>query len=234
MNTNTQLIEHGGFSVTLQLADEMRQEANDDLALIGKVANLKQLETLVEAQRKGVTFLKFAEEQRVQAKAPFLEMCRRIDAAHKAYVSATNKEVLRVAVIASDFEALELAKVKAAEAARIEDLAEIDRRKQVEVSTATSHEELDAIQERYSNEAQALALPLQPARVDGQRITEEWDITVTDILMLDRCHPNCVKRTPIKSEIKYLLNAGLTVAGIIAKRITKSGVRVTKDAILTI
>jgi len=48
---------------------------------------------------------------------------------------------------------------------------------------------------------------------------------VTDVWLLAKSHPGCVKIEPRISEIKSLLNNGVKVAGVNAVRIQKSGVR---------
>lgn len=53
----------------------------------------------------------------------------------------------------------------------------------------------------------------------------DWEVTVTDVWLLAKSHPGCVKIEPRISEIKSLLNNGVKVAGVNAVRIQKSGVR---------
>lgn len=48
---------------------------------------------------------------------------------------------------------------------------------------------------------------------------------MTDVWLLAKSHPGCVKIEPRISEIKSLLNNGVKVAGVNAVRIQKSGVR---------
>jgi hypothetical protein len=99
---------------------------------------------------------------------------------------------------------------------------EIDRQKSL--ASANSHEALDAVNEHFSR--QAANLPIVAAvRSDGQIITSDWAIEVTDAWKLARCHPTCVNITPRISEIKDLLKMGIEVKGIRATPVVKAGVR---------
>jgi hypothetical protein len=126
-----------------------------------------------------------------------------------------------------DAEAAELARNQA-EAKNAEDrarceVARLELERQQALAQAASHEQLDRINEQH---AQAVAdLPVAaPVRAEGQRVREEWAITVTDIWLLAKAHPVCVKIEPRLSEIKQLLDAGVKVAGVTAKREIKAGV----------
>jgi hypothetical protein len=56
-------------------------------------------------------------------------------------------------------------------------------------------------------------------------VREDWEITVNDLHALYRAHPFAVKLEPRLSELRQLLDAGIKVAGVTAKKITKVGVR---------
>ena len=100
----------------------------------------------------------------------------------------------------------------------------IELRRQQELAAAKSHDELDAAQERASQmQAAVQAAPLpEPVRASGQRIVKDWDVTVTDVWLLAKAHPTCVKIEPLVGEIKTLLKAGVKIAGITARETTKS------------
>jgi hypothetical protein len=116
-----------------------------------------------------------------------------------------------------------------AQNARARELAEreaIELRRQQELAAAKTHDDLDAAQERASQmqaEVQAAPMPA-PIRASGQRIAKDWDIQVTDIWLLARTHPTCVKIEPLLGEIKSLLKSGAKLSGITATEITKAGV----------
>lgn len=126
---------------------------------------------------------------------------------------------------------------QAAEAARktLEAAAERERveaeRRRIELESAQaravaqSHAELDAISNKFADQARDLPpANIAPTRATGQRITDDFEVTVSDIHLLYRHHPNCVELTPRLSEIKNLLKGGTTPKGVNAKAIVKAGV----------
>lgn len=99
--------------------------------------------------------------------------------------------------------------------------------RQRELAAAANHAALDAANEKFSNEAKAHqeANPVAaPVRAEGQRVATEWKVEVTDIWMLARAHPTCVKIEPAMREIKALLNMGIEVKGVRASKEITSGV----------
>lgn len=131
-----------------------------------------------------------------------------------------------------DDEAAAIAR-KASEAKNAEQRAKAEQERlelerQRALAEAKSHDELDRINASHA-EAVA-ALPVETIqKAAGQRVVQSWDITVTDIWLLARAHPGCVKIEARLTEIKSLLDAGVKVAGVIAKRETKSGVGSTRE-----
>jgi len=65
-------------------------------------------------------------------------------------------------------------------------------------------------------------------------VKTEWEITVTDKYTLARYHPNCVKITPLLSEIKLLLDEGLPVRGVDAEKVVKASVRTKPNQIINV
>ena len=92
---------------------------------------------------------------------------------------------------------------------------QIDR--QWEIAKAESIEKLDAIDEKFN--AASAALPtVEMHRAEGQRVTVDWDIVVSDIWSLARAHPACVKIEPRLAEIKKLLDMDIKVHGVTATK----------------
>lgn len=262
-------------------AHELKRQALEASALIGKVDDAATNANAVEAQTQIARVLKTYEEARKAAKDPVLQLGRAIDDTIRIFVEDVKSEQLRIATLVGDFQKLEEAKARAAEQARLAEerrLAEIKRQEELEVlrkaaeerrkleaeaaearrleneartkrereiaeknrmeverqralAEAKSHEELDKINERHCNEMQALAdkpLPT-PVRARGQVVTEDWEITITDIWLLARSHPTCVKIEALNGEIKSLLKAGVKVAGIRAEKVTRSGTRTGRE-----
>ena len=207
----------------------LRDDALSQAALIGKVTNATQQADAVSAQTALHSIASEAEKARKACKAPVIEFGQKIDAAAKAFLEEVKYEELRLARLVGDFQQLEQARVRAEENARNEKLREIERQKAQEVSDALkanpTHEQLDAIVAKHNEEAATLARPIE-VRAEGQRVQEVWEITVNDSRLLAQVHPLCVEIVPRMSEIKSLLDAGVKVAGVTAKRVIKSGVRV--------
>lgn len=206
-------------------AIELRDEALMEAALIGKVTNANENETAVEAQKALTRIAKLCEESRKVIKEPVIDYGRKIDAAAKEFRAEIDAEELRIAGLIADYQALELAKVRAAESVRSVQMGEIERARQEALSKATSHEDMDRINEEYNLKVAEIP-PVPVVKAEGQRITEDWDIQITDIWALARAHPACVKIEARKTEIRELLKIGVTPAGVLAKRVVKAGVRV--------
>lgn len=232
MNTAA-LIRRDDANLLVSFTEEAIKLRDDALALsgvVGKVTNAEEQSTAVLAQTELQRILNLAEDARVACKAPVLEFGKKIDAAKKAFVADLDAEMLRVSTLVGDFQAVEQAKARAAENARLAELSRLEKEKAEALAKATSHEQIDAIQEHYSNKiAVEAAPPAAPARADGQVVKQDWDITVSNPYELAKYHPACVKIEPRLSEIKQLLNDGVTVKGIVATRVTKSGVRLGKQ-----
>lgn len=268
------------FTLTITAAaEEQKSAALEKSALIGRVSNADEQELAVAAQAQLKIILSNAEHARKAAKEPVLDAGRQIDATVKSFVADLQAEELRIARLIADFQALELAKVRAAEAARRLEEERIERERQAELkrladeekarqiqlakaeaearqkereakdaaakaeaenlrreierqkqlAAATSLEKMEAVQERFSQEAAALPVAKQATRTEGQRVSEEWEITVTDIHALYRAHPACCKVAPLLAEIKALLNMGVKVHGVNAQRVVKASVRPMKE-----
>jgi len=122
------------------------------------------------------------------------------------------------------------AKRKELEAQAKRDRIEAERRR-IELeeaqakAVAQSHAEFDAIAEKADQQSKDLPpITFTPARAEGQRVTNDWEIIVSDIHLLYRHHPNCVALEPRLTEIKNILKSGGKVQGVIAKPVVKAGV----------
>lgn len=204
----------------------LKANALEAAALIGKVDSPETQIPAVAAQTQLWTFIGLCEKARRAAKEAPLEFGRRIDQTHKEFVQEVKDEYLRLSEAITSFQQLEAARVRAEQQAANDRLLEIERERARELQQAKSHEQMEAIQEKFAKraEAEAPAAPITPARAPGQRVTEDWEITVVDIWLLAKAHPGCVKIEARLSEIKSLLDAGVKVAGVLAKRAIKAGV----------
>jgi hypothetical protein len=217
------------------VAIELRDNALAAGALINKVANTDDLKLAVLAQTGVASVLKLVESARKAAKEPVLDFGRLIDDKAREFIKELKQEELRLARLAADWEQLEQARIRAARQAEDDRLRQIERDRAAEMAKAQSHEQLDKIAEKFDQKAKDEApapTQIQPRRVEGQTVREEWDFEVTDVWALARAHPMCVTVEARRAEIKSLLNAGHKVTGIRSWKVTKAGVRVrTSQAI---
>lgn len=231
--SETAIIRRDDANLLVSFTEEAVKMRDDALALsgvVGKVTNADENTSAVLAQTELQRILKLAEDARVACKAPVLDFGKKIDSAKKAFVADLDAEMLRVSTLVGNFQAVEQAKARAAENARLAELSRLEKEKAEALAKANSHEQIDAIQEHYANKiAVEAAPPTAPVRADGQVVKQDWDITVSNPYELAKYHPACVKIEPRLSEIKQLLNDGVTVKGIVATRVTKSSVRLGKQ-----
>lgn len=216
------------LSVSLsERAQALKDEALEKAALIGRVTCSEEQRGAVDAQ-KALAFIRTAvEKARKAAKERPLAYGRAIDEKAKEFVREIGEEDLRIAHLIADFQALEQARIRAAQQAENERLTQLERDRAKELAEAKTFEEVDRVQEHYNTLAQQESTPMpEVAKVEGQIVRHDWDITVTDIWLLARGHPSCVKIDPRLSEIKSLLDAGVKVSGVKAERIIKAQVRV--------
>lgn len=209
-------------------AMELKVAALESSALVGRVTTEDEQISAVAAQTSLAELLGAVEKARKAAKDPVLQFGRFIDDAAKTFCEELKEEQIRLARLVGDYQKILEQRARAAAAAENERLAALERERAKELAEAKSMDAVDAIQEKFNNRAQqeAIAPPPQP-RVEGQRITQDWDVTVVDLWLLARSHPGCVRIEPLVGEIKSLLNAGVKVSGVKAERITKAGVRIS-------
>jgi chromosome segregation ATPase len=249
--------------------------------IIARVSNAAEQQTAVEAQRALRAAISAAEKARKEFKEPVIEFGKQIDATAKEYKAELEEEELRVAKLVGDFQQAELAKARAAEAARVLEQQKLEAERQAEIRRVAQEEaaKLAAIQkqadeaaravrEASNAEARAKAEEIQrdldrqrelaqaeslkqmeatqsayneksaeaaerpqaaPARVEGQRVVEDYEITVTDVHTLARCHPGCVKIEPRLAEIKAQLKMGVKIQGITVKEVVRASVNTRRQ-----
>lgn len=208
----------------------LKESALERSALIALVGNEAQQQVAVDAQRDLTLLLKIAEEARKEAKAPILDFGKKIDAAHKAFVGEVQDEQSRISTLIGDFQTNEQARVRALQNLQVQGLTALEKERETALAAATTDEGRDAILEDFNTRIREQSSEaIAPARVAGQQVRQEWEVIVTDIHRLYRFHPNCVKLEPLNGEIKQLLDAGVSVHGVTAKKVTKASVRIGRQ-----
>lgn len=206
-------------------AARLKEEALVIAAGIGKVTSAVENANAVEAQKALAIVIKNVEAARVACKAPVLAFGKKIDDQAKQFTEELTVEQWRLNRLVGDFQQLERAKADAAAKAERERVNALERQKQQELAKATSHEELDAVQEKFNNAVQQQAPPIVVApKAEGQRVVEEIKFEVFDIGALYASKPGCVKMEPKALEIKALLKAGLQLPGVRSWKVTTATV----------
>lgn len=213
-------------------ANRLRSAALEKAAMIGRVSDAIGNAAATEAQLDIATVLKTVETVRKEVKEPVLRFGQMIDDTAKAFVVDLKAEQMRLNKLVGDFQALEQAKQRAAQQAENQRLAQLERERAAEAAKVTTHEELEAVQEKYNARA-AQEAPIAPRiapRAQGQVVSEKWVYDVSDMWLLAKSHPTCVTIEPRHSEIKTLLAAGVKVAGVSnARKETVASVRVGRQ-----
>lgn len=193
----------------------------DDPENAEAIAVQQELQALRLSITKGFTDLK----------APALTECQLCDESKRTALKEIIDAETALARVRGDYESLQLQKRRAEEAKRNAELAAIEREKQAEIAKATSHDQVAKIEDKFHAEVQAQVQPVfEQPKPKGSVVKEVWEINVTDVWKLARSHPMCVTITPNLTEIKALLDDGVTVAGVTAKKVVDAKVRSAKQA----
>lgn len=198
----------------IDTAKKFREDLKEEeIRLSGLAGDYQKLE---QAKARAAELAKQAEERRIAEERRQAELAAmRAAEAEKRKLDEQAREVARLAAEAQSKREKELL---------AQQQAEIDRQKAL--AEAKSHEELDRINKQHCDAIAQLAEQpkYEPVRASGQRIEEDWDVTVTDVWALARAHPGAVKIEPLIGQIKAMLKSGQRVAGVKATPIVKAGV----------
>ena len=200
-----------------------KQEALEKSSLIGKVTCAEEQAEAVAAQVELAKLIKSTAASEASIIDPLNAAKKAVWGLAAAFVAELQVEESRIAKLNADYAALLLAQERSALAAQNQKLLEIEREREAVLAKAGSLDERDEIHERFDAEARALPA-VEVQRAEGQRIRQEWEVTVSDIHALYRHHSHCVKLTPLLSEVKALLEQGVEVKGVKAEKVVRSGV----------
>lgn len=212
-----------------QEANELRWTALEIAKEADVVTDAWTQQRAVAAQATLQALLNQVEKARVAVKAPVLEFGKKIDGAAKIFRAELEAELLRISRAIGDFQTLEQAKVRAAEAAARLEQDRLERERQEAIAKVQSHDELDAINAEFNEQAQAVAQAIpQPVRAEGQIVRPTWEITRINEMQLARARPDLVRRIEFDMRaIKEELCRGVKLAGVEAREVINSGVRTT-------
>lgn len=211
-------------------AHVMLTEALESGAMIVKVDSAIGQELAVDAQKSLAKIVKLVEDARKEVKAPVITFGRAIDDAAKKFVESAAKELTRISTLIGNFQQAELAKQRSAEAAQKAELDKVEKAREEALAKADTIEQREAIREEFAQLTAVIPTPtVSPARVEGQRIVEDWEFEVVNPQVLAAMHPGFVKIEPRKSEIKDALKMGQTIQGIRAWKTTRATVRLERE-----
>ena len=112
-----------------------------------------------------------------------------------------------------------------AEKARLE---AVRLQQEAAVAATQSAQATAKVEEKAAEASYIESRPVANTRASGQRVTEDWEVVVTNPIEFARCNPDCVnweKLPVIMAQIKQHLNAGRTIKGITATKVVNSSVR---------
>jgi DNA repair exonuclease SbcCD ATPase subunit len=159
-------------------AETLKLSALENAALVGKVTNAAEQEVAVAAQKELRRVLKLCEDARVECKAPVLDYSRRIDDTAKRFKAELDEEESRIVELIADFQALEAARVRAAEALKRLEEERLERERQAELrrvqeEAEAKQRELQKQQDELAAKARAAKNAEQAAEAEKQRLELE-------------------------------------------------------------
>jgi hypothetical protein len=216
-------------------AEAMKADALAVLAIVHLVRDESTHDAAVEAQKTARKFLDAVEKPRSELSGGLSKQQRALNKKCREFVGEVEKGEMRVAALIGDFQQAEIAKVKAAEAKNNAALTVLEKERETLLAAAPTLEARNEIQEDFNHRAAAVVEPLPTIiRAAGQVVKEDWEIVVVDIHALYRAHPVAVKLTAVLTEIRNLLDMGVTVKGVSAKKIVKASTRSTKESAIEV
>lgn len=228
-------------SAIVTAADQARVERDELLhqaALVVSVADRIDADDATTVLRNLKAFETAIEQARTQAKAPVLEIGRKIDALSKELVEKVKTETGRISRVLGAYELEEKRKAEAARYAAEQEASRIaeEARKKAQQVRAAAPDALaadrasDAVNEKAVEQIVALkqtAAQSAPTRQAGTTVREDVCFEVTDLVALHQSNPELVILEPNGSAIRAILraNPNLQIPGLRHWREAKLNVR---------
>ena len=195
---------------SIQMRDDLL--GSSELVQVVTDENTNKMAFEVQAALLGV--IRAVKKTQAELKKPLNTLRATIDTKADEFTGPLVAESTRLGKLMGDWHALQEAKRRAAEAARIEELRAAEKAREAEIAKAKSLEEVTEIRERYQEQALTIVAPPPMEKPSAQIVKDVWKYEVTDIWLLARMHPTCVKIEPRTQQIKELLDAGCDLAGV--------------------
>lgn len=217
-------------------AHEMRRKALGEAAAIIAVNGALSQDVAVLAQSRLQSVLRSIESARAECKAPIIAFGRAIDTAAKDFRANLEAEMLRVSRLIGDFQTLEQAKVRAAEAAAKLERDSLERERQEFLAQATSHDEMDEINAEFNRQSQAVSGQIpKPVRANNQAVRKNWEIIKINEFQLCRARPDLVRKIEFDMRrLKEELSNDVKLPGVEAREIVTSSVITRHETIIEV
>lgn len=232
MSTALILVDAAGMSATTtESCQAIIDEALSAGALIGAVRNAEENQAAVEAQLKIKGVMKEIEGAHRAAKDPLVQLGRKLDQIKTTLLVDLEREYGRIGNCAAEFALAEKRRVDAERRLAQEALEKLEREKAQALAAAPATlEAQEKIREDFSRrQAAELPLPSAPTRAQSQRVREDWDIQVIDLIQFARwalyAAPQCMDIEVRKTAVKEMLNGGMKeIPGLKCEKTSKAGV----------
>lgn len=233
----------------------VRDDAIATAGWVTKVVSQAQFAAGAEALKGLKSVAKSVEASRTAIKAPILDLGKRIDTTAKQFLSEVEVEITRLTGLLTQYEVEQRRIAAEAQLKRFEEerrrqaeeaarMAEIHRQQEAaaraELLANTERERAAAEAQRIAAESAAsieqaavaarqasVQVIIEPPKVAGTVIREDWNFEVTDLQAFAQAHPNLVEITVRRADVLKMIRGGcrqLAHARIYTE--TKVGVRV--------
>ena len=226
------LIDHAGQSAAAtDAAQQLIEEALAVGALIGAVRTPEENEDAAKAQLALKSVRKQIESAYRAAKDPLVKLGRACDQTFQALVNEIDHEDGRIGHLVEEFAMAERRRVAAEQALAKEKMDKLEAEKHAAIAATPDPVQQSNLLEHFSRRAAMEApAPAAPSRAPGQKIREDWDIKVQDIIETAKWALMTSRWDVIKIEVrlsvvKELLNGGMRkIPGLDCKLVPKAGV----------
>jgi hypothetical protein len=178
------LIDHAGQVVNpTDKARALIDEAMSVGALIGSVRNGHENERAANAQLEIKAVQKQIQDAYRAAKDPIVELGRKLDQTFRSLTSELDAEYARIGGLAGQFALAERRRIAAEQVLAKQALDKLEAEKHAAIAATSDPVKHIAVLEEFSRKAAAqLPLPSAPVRAKQQRVREDWNITVLDLI----------------------------------------------------
>ena len=187
---------------------------------IKAIASVADLDAAAVALTKLKALTRSVEDSRKEVKAPVLEVCRRIDAVAKDYLTSLESESKRLSVIVGSYQEAQRRKAEKereeSAKAQADAIAEMNA-KQAEAVANGDEEAADAARAEAADKiaaSQLAAINAEGPRPEGITSRTSWKFEVVDIAELHAARPELCVITPNNAAIRAVVKMGAKIPGL--------------------